>query len=195
MKIVQTPLSGVLVIEPELFKDDRGYFFESYHQKKYADAGIPPTFVQDNQSRSVRGILRGLHAQLKRPQGKLVRVLSGEIFDVILDIRRESPTYKKWFGVTLSGDNFRQCWIPPGFAHGFCVTSDSAEMAYKVTDFYDPTSELHLLWNDSDLKIDWPIKNPILSAKDRAGVRLKDIENQLPVFSKISDVNRFEKSS
>jgi dTDP-4-dehydrorhamnose 3,5-epimerase len=182
VKILKTELPGVLLIEPDVYQDGRGHFFESYNQKKYSEAGIPDTFVQDNQSKSARGILRGLHAQLARPQGKLVRILSGDVFDVVVDIRRGSPAYKRWIGVRLSAENFRQCWIPPGFAHGFCVLSDSAEMEYKVTDFYDPASELHLLWNDPDLGIDWPVKNPILSPKDQAGLRLRELESRLPLY-------------
>jgi dTDP-4-dehydrorhamnose 3,5-epimerase len=180
MKVVPTPLSGVLVVEPDVYRDARGFFLENYHQKKYAAAGLPERFVQDNHSKSSRGILRGLHAQLSKPQGKLVRVIAGEIFDVVVDIRKGSPTYKGWFGVTLSAENFKQCYVPPGFAHGFCVTSDSAEVEYKVTDFYDPGDELHLIWNDPDLAISWPINDPILSPKDSAGLRLKDLENRLP---------------
>ena len=182
MKFIKTTLEGVIVIEPDVFRDERGFFFESYHQKKYQEGGLPERFVQDNHSSSRKNILRGLHAQLSRPQGKLVRVLSGEVFDVVVDIRRGSPTYKRWHGVTLSANNFRQMYVPPGYAHGFCVLSEQAEMEYKVTDFYEAADELHLLWNDPDLDIDWPITTPILSAKDRAGVRLKDIEAQLPTY-------------
>src|SRR5687767_3210717 len=141
MKITPTSLPGVLIIDPDVYRDERGFFLESYHLQKYTDAGIPTRFVQDNHSRSQKGILRGLHAQLTHPQGKLVRVVFGEVYDVIVDIRKGSPTYKKWFGVNLSADNFRQCWVPPGFTHGFCVTSDIAEMEYKVTDFYNPSDE------------------------------------------------------
>ncbi len=178
-----TTLPGVLVVEPDLFKDGRGFFFESYNQKKYAEAGIPERFVQDNHSKSKKGTLRGLHAQLLRPQGKLIRALAGEIYDVVVDIRTGSPTFKRWCGVTLSADNFRQCYVPPGYAHGFCVMSETAEIEYKVTDFYDPSDELHLLWNDPDLNIQWPVNDPILSPKDSSGVRLKDITHRLPVYT------------
>ena len=145
--------------------------------------GLPEKFVQDNHSRSQRGILRGLHAQFSKPQGKLIRALSGEIFDVVVDIRKGSPTFKQHYSVTLSGENFRQCYVPPGFAHGFCVISETAEVEYKVTDFYDPGDELHLLWNDPDLAIPWPIKDPTLSPKDRDGVRLQDIDARLPFYT------------
>lgn len=175
MTVKPTSLPGVLLIEPDVHRDERGFFLESFHQQRYEDAGIPGPFVQDNHSRSKRGILRGLHAQLTQPQGKLIRVVSGEIFDVVVDIRKNSPTFKKWFGVSLSGNNFRQCYVPPGFAHGFCVLSEEADVEYKVTDFYNAQDELHILWNDPDLAIDWPIKDPILSPKDRDGVRLKDL--------------------
>jgi dTDP-4-dehydrorhamnose 3,5-epimerase len=183
MKIISTTLPGVMLIEPDVYRDERGFFLESYRLDKYQSNGIRETFVQDNHSRSVKGVLRGLHAQLGRPQGKLIRALAGEIFDVVVDVRRGSPTYKRWFSTVLSATNFRQCYVPPGFAHGFCVVSDFAEVEYKVTAFYDPSDELHLLWNDPDLKIDWPIANPQLSAKDLAGVRLNEIEQRLPVYT------------
>lgn len=183
MKFVTTPLPGVLVIEPQVFRDDRGFFLESYQQKKFSDGGLPAVFVQDNHTRSKKGILRGLHAQLSKPQGKLVRALSGEIWDVAVDIRKGSPTYKKWFGVTLSGDNFKQIYVPPGYAHGFCVMSDTADVQYKVTDFYDPADELHLIWNDPDIAIPWPIKDPQISPKDKAGIRLKELESRLPLYA------------
>jgi len=183
MKVVKTPLEGVVVIEPDIFRDERGFLFESYHQKKYHEAGLPERFVQDNHSRSQKGILRGLHAQLSRPQGKMVRVLRGEVFDVVVDIRPGSPTYKRWYSVTLSEDNFRQLYVPPGFAHGFCALSDLVEMEYKVTDFYDSSDELHLLWNDPDLAIRWPIREPILSSKDKNGVRLREIEARLQDYN------------
>lgn len=182
MKFTPTPLPGLIVIEPDVFRDQRGFFFESYHFEKYSKGGIGETFVQDNHSRSTRGTLRGLHAQLSHPQGKLVRVLQGEIFDVAVDIRKGSPTFRRWFGVRLSADNFLQCYIPDGYAHGFCVLSDIAEIEYKCTDFYDPAGEIHLLWNDPALGIQWPIQNPILSPKDRDGVRLADIEHRLPTY-------------
>jgi dTDP-4-dehydrorhamnose 3,5-epimerase len=182
MKVSTTSLPGVLIIEPDVHQDDRGFFFENYNQKLYADRGLPERFVQDNQSRSKLGTLRGLHAQLSRPQGKLVRIVQGKVFDVAVDIRRGSPTYKQWVGVILSAENFLQCYIPPGFAHGFCVLSETAEMEYKVTDYYDPSGELHLLWNDPDLAIQWPLKDPILSPKDQSAVRLQAVERLLPVY-------------
>lgn len=179
MKFIATPLPGVILIELDAFPDPRGYFLETYHQKKYAEGGIPGPFVQDNFSRSSKGILRGLHAQLTHPQGKLVRVVSGEIWDVAVDIRPNSPTYKKWYGVHLSAQQPRQLYVPVGYAHGFCVLSDIAEMEYKCTDLYDPSNELHLLWNDPDLGIRWPLQSPILSIKDRDGVALRAIESKL----------------
>ncbi len=182
MKFLPTTLPGVIVIEPDLYPDARGFFLESYHARKYQEGGIAATFVQDNHSRSARGILRGLHAQLRHAQGKLVRVLQGEVFDVAVDIRRGSPTFLRWFGVTLSADNFRQCYIPPGFAHGFCVVSEYAEFEYKCTDYYDPTSELRIIWNDPDIGIAWPVPEPLLSDKDRAGRRIADILELLPQF-------------
>jgi dTDP-4-dehydrorhamnose 3,5-epimerase len=182
-KITTTPLPGVLVIEPDVYKDPRGFFFESYNLSKYKAAGLPDSFVQDNHSKSRRGTLRGLHAQLTHPQGKLIRALVGEIYDVVVDIRKGSPTFKRWYGVTLSAENFRQCYVPPGYAHGFCVISDEAEIEYKVTDYWDPGDELQLLWNDPEIGIDWPIKDPLLSAKDEKGVRLQDIAHRLPVYT------------
>jgi dTDP-4-dehydrorhamnose 3,5-epimerase len=180
VKVVEGPLSGVLIIEPKVFHDARGFFLESYHQQKYRDAGINLPFVQDNHSHSTRHTLRGLHAQLKHPQGKLVRVILGAVLDVIVDIRPESATFKRWMSVELSAENFKQCYVPPGFAHGFYTLSETAEMEYKCTDFYHPEDELHLLWNDPDIGIQWPGTTPFLSAKDEAGVRLRDIEAFLP---------------
>jgi dTDP-4-dehydrorhamnose 3,5-epimerase len=179
MKFSPTRLPGVLLIEIDVFRDPRGYFIESYHRKKYADAGIHGPFVQDNVSQSSKGTLRGLHAQLTHPQAKLVHVISGEIWDVAVDIRPESPTYKKWYGTTLSAEKPTQLFVPAGFAHGFCVLSDIAYVSYKCTDLYDPSNELHLIWNDPDIAIHWPLKTPVLSAKDAAGVRLRDIEKKL----------------
>jgi dTDP-4-dehydrorhamnose 3,5-epimerase len=167
MKLIPTSLPGVLIIEPRVFRDERGFFLETYHAQRYREAGLDVTFVQDNHSRSTRGTLRGLHWQAERPQGKLVRALVGEIYDVAVDIRPHSPTFGQWVGFTLSADNFRQGWIPPGFAHGFCVTSDVAEVEYKCTDFYDPPSERGLIWNDPEVGIVWPIQDPILSERDR----------------------------
>jgi dTDP-4-dehydrorhamnose 3,5-epimerase len=181
MKVIQTPLPGVLVIEPQVFKDDRGFFLQSYHEKQFWDAGIPETFVQDNHSFSQRGTLRGLHYQLKHPQGKLVRVVSGEIFDVAVDIRQGSPTFGKWVGDVLSAENKKQLYVPQGFAHGFCVLSETADFLYKCTDFYTPGDEYCIRWDDSDININWPIRDPILSAKDGAAPSLKDAKAHLPL--------------
>ncbi len=182
MKVLRTELPGVLLIEPDVYRDDRGFFLESYHARKYAEAGIAVTFVQDNHSRSARGTLRGLHAQRRRPQGKLVRVLRGEIFDVVVDIRRGSPTFGRWVGVTLSAENFLQCYIPPNFAHGFCALSEWVEFEYKCTDFYDPADEIRLLWNDPDIGIAWPVGTPVLSDKDRAAQPLAAVMDSLPEY-------------
>jgi dTDP-4-dehydrorhamnose 3,5-epimerase len=182
MKFLTTPLPGVIVIEPDVFHDPRGFFFETYHAHKYREGGIAPSFVQDNHSRSTRGTLRGMHAQRLRPQGKLVRVLLGEVFDVAVDIRRGSPTFLKWFGVTLSAENFRQCYVPPGFAHGFVVTSEVAEFEYKCTDFYDPTAELRIHWNDPAIGIAWPVQEPVLSDKDLTARPIAELMEQLPVY-------------
>lgn len=174
MKISETELPGVLLLEPKRFGDDRGFFMELFHEKRYAEAGIPGPFVQDNFSRSARGILRGLHFQQPQAQGKLVQVFAGAVYDVAVDIRRGSPTFGRWVGVELSADNRRQLWVPPGFAHGFCVLSESADFHYKCTDFYSPTSEHGIAWNDPDLGIPWPVKSPLLSPKDSVAPRLKD---------------------
>ena len=173
MKFIQTGLPGVLLIEPDVFRDARGFFLETFHARKYREGGIPYEFVQDNQSRSQRGTLRGLHAQLRRPQGKLVRAVKGEIFDVAVDIRKGSPTFGKWVGATLSEENFRQIFVPPGFAHGFCVLSEIAEVEYKCTDYYDKADEIGVLWSSAG--IDWPVKDPLLSAKDAALPRLDQL--------------------
>ncbi len=167
MKVSDTSLPGVLLIEPRVFSDPRGTFWETYQAKRYADAGIPAIFVQDNCSRSVRGTLRGLHYQLRHPQAKLVWVTRGEVFDVVVDIRRGSPTFGRWFSTTLSGDQPRQMYIPPGFAHGFCVLSEFADFAYQCTDYYVPDDERGIIWNDPDIGIRWPIAEPLLSDKDR----------------------------
>jgi dTDP-4-dehydrorhamnose 3,5-epimerase len=182
MNFIKTKLSGVIIIEPDVHRDPRGFFLETYHQKKYVEAGIPGPFVQDNHSKSTKGILRGLHAQRSRPQGKLVRVLQGKVFDVAVDIRRSSPTFALWVGVALSSDDFKQIFVPPGYAHGFVVLSDTAEVEYKCTDLYDPADEIRLLWNDPQIKIDWPIKDPILSDKDRNAQTLQSLSDHLPVY-------------
>jgi dTDP-4-dehydrorhamnose 3,5-epimerase len=176
VKFNPTPLPGVLLIEPDVFSDPRGYFLESYHQKKYAESGISGPFVQSNLSKSSQGTLRGLHAQLARPQAKLIHIVSGEIWDVAVDARPDSPTYKKWYGTILSSEKPRQMYVPVGFVHGFCVLSDSAIVEYQCTDLYDPSSELHLLWNDPEIGIEWPVKDPVLSAKDRTGMTLRQAE-------------------
>jgi dTDP-4-dehydrorhamnose 3,5-epimerase len=179
MRFLPTALPEVILIEPDVYRDQRGFFLETYHAHKYREGGIAVTFVQDNHSRSVCGTLRGMHAQRRRPQGKLIRVIEGQIFDVAVDIRRGSPTFGRWVGTVLSAENFRQCYIPPGFAHGFCVTSELAQVEYKCTELYDPTDELGFVWNDPDVGIAWPIADPLLSAKDRAAPRLRDIIEQL----------------
>jgi dTDP-4-dehydrorhamnose 3,5-epimerase len=175
MKFLPTALEGVILVEPRVFPDDRGFFLETYHQEKYAAGGIPHLFVQDNHSYSIRGALRGLHAQLRHPQGKLVRAVQGEIFDVAVDIRPDSPTLGKWVGERLSGENFRQLWVPPGFAHGFCVLSESAHVQYKCTDFYRQDDEIGIVWNDPAIGIDWPVAEPLLSPKDRDAPGLEAI--------------------
>jgi dTDP-4-dehydrorhamnose 3,5-epimerase len=177
-QVTATPLPGVLVLEPKVFGDDRGFFFESFNARDFAQAtGLQKTFVQDNHSKSAKGVLRGLHYQVQHPQGKLVRVTQGAVFDVAVDIRPESPTYGQWFGLELSADNKKQLWIPEGLAHGFLVTSDSAEFLYKTTDYWYPEHERSLLWCDPDLGIDWPLhfldSPPLLAAKDANAPRWK----------------------
>ena len=171
MKFTPTPLSGVLLIEPHVFQDNRGFFLESYQKKQFSEAGIPFDFVQDNHSKSCQGVLRGLHYQIKQPQGKLTRVVVGEIYDVAVDIRRSSPTFGKWFGTHLSAENKQMLWVPPGFAHGFYVISPEAELLYKATDYYAPQWDRTIVWNDPEINIQWPIQgeSPILSSKDEAG--------------------------
>ncbi len=178
MNIVRTDIPDVLIIEPKVFGDTRGFFFESYNQRRFQElTGLALNFVQDNHSRSARGVLRGLHYQLQQPQGKLVRVIAGEVFDVCVDLRRSSPTFGKSVCVMLSAENHRQLWIPPGFAHGFLVTSESADFVYKTTDYYAPEHERSVLWNDASLAIPWPLHSePLLSAKDKAGVPLAQAE-------------------
>ena len=178
MRVVQTAIAGVLVIEPKVFGDERGFFFESFNEREFAQAtGIGAKFVQDNHSRSVKNTLRGLHYQIKQPQGKLVRVVAGEAYDVVVDLRRGSPTFGKWEGHRLSGENKRMIWIPAGLAHGFAVLSDYADFLYKTTDYWAPQHERTLLWNDPVLGIDWPLAGePILAAKDRTGKPLAEAE-------------------
>ncbi len=179
MKVIETELPGVLIVEPRVFRDPRGFFLETFHARRYEEAGIHGTFVQDNHSRSSRGTLRGLHTQVRRPQGKLVRAVSGEMFDVAVDIRPDSPTFGRWVGVWLSGENFRQVWVPPGFAHGFCVTSETVDVEYKCTDFYDPQDEMSVAWNDPDIGVEWPVAAPLVSQKDGAAPRLREVVQRL----------------
>lgn len=169
IKITKTPIEGLLIVEPQVFGDDRGYFMETYNQRDFEALGLSMSFVQDNQSRSKRGVLRGLHFQKKNPQGKLVRVLSGEVFDVAVDIRKVSPTFGQWFGIVLSGENKKQFYVPEGFAHGFLVLSETADFAYKCTTYYDPADEDGILWNDPGIGVEWPDMDmePALSKKDR----------------------------
>lgn len=179
MRFTPTALPEVVLVEPRVFGDARGFFMETWEQAKFAAAGIDAHFVQDNHSASSRWVLRGLHFQLRRPQGKLVRVLQGEVFDVAVDVRRSSPTFGRWVGETLSADNKRMLWIPAGFAHGFLVLSEQAEFAYKCTDFYDPASERSLLWNDPQVGIDWPLPEgiqPALAARDANGASLAALD-------------------
>jgi len=179
MQFTNTELPDVVLIQPKIFEDQRGFFLESYQKERFAAAGIHADFVQDNHSASTNGVLRGLHYQIRQTQGKLVRVVVGEIFDVAVDLRRHSPTFGHWVGVTLSSEKKNQLWVPPGFAHGFYVTSEKAEILYKATDYYAPQWERSLLWNDPMLGIHWPIikgEIPILSEKDRQGVLLSDAE-------------------
>jgi dTDP-4-dehydrorhamnose 3,5-epimerase len=178
MKVIETSIPDVLIIEPKVFGDERGFFYESFNAAAFAAAtGLKRQFVQDNHSKSQRGVLRGLHYQIQQPQGKLVRVVAGEVFDVAVDLRKSSPSFGRWFGTHLSAQNQRQLWIPEGFAHGFVVLSESAEFLYKTTDYYAPEYERSLLWNDPELGIEWPFDEPPqLSAKDQAGKRLSDAE-------------------
>jgi dTDP-4-dehydrorhamnose 3,5-epimerase len=180
LRFLPTELPDVILVEPDVHRDDRGFFLESYHAEKYRTGGIPGPFLQDNHSRSVRGTLRGLHAQLRRPQGKLVRAVEGEMLDVAVDIRRGSSTFGRWVAVRLSGENFHQLYVPPGFAHGFCVLSPVVHVEYKCTDFYDRTDEIAISWDDPEIGIDWPIRDPTLSPKDKAARRLRELMEQLP---------------
>lgn len=178
MKVTPTAIPEVLIIEPQVFGDDRGFFFESFNARRFEQlTGVAANFVQDNHSKSARNVLRGLHYQIRQPQGKLVRVAAGSIYDVVVDMRRSSPFFGRWVGVELSAENRRQLWVPPGFAHGFVVTSDTAECLYKTTDYWAPEYERSLLWNDPALAIDWPLSGePMLSGKDSQGVLLADAE-------------------
>lgn len=179
MQIVATAIPDLLVIEPKVFGDDRGFFYESFNQRRFTElTGITDTFVQDNHSKSARNVLRGLHYQIRQAQGKLVRVVAGEVLDIAVDIRRSSPTFGKWVGMRLSAENKKMFWIPKGFAHGFVVLSESAEFLYKTTDYWAPEHERSIIWNDPDLNIDWQLGSatPLLSAKDQAGKRLREAE-------------------
>jgi dTDP-4-dehydrorhamnose 3,5-epimerase len=176
MIVTKTKLDGCVIIEPKVFGDERGFFLETFQAERYASlAGISSPFVQDNHSRSSKGILRGLHFQKTKPQGKLVRVVRGEVYDVAVDIREGSATFGEWEGVILSEDNKKQFWVPPGFAHGFVVLSDDADFEYKCTDYYDPSDEGSILWSDPDLDIPWPTVNPVLSSKDESAKRLVNL--------------------
>jgi dTDP-4-dehydrorhamnose 3,5-epimerase len=182
VNVVRSRIPEVLIIEPAVHVDGRGFFLETYHAERYREHGIVEPFVQDNQSRSMAGTLRGLHFQVRRPQGKLVRVIEGAIFDVAADVRRGSPTFGQWIGVTLTAENFKQCYIPPGFAHGFCVLSPVAQVEYKCTAVYDPGGESGVIWNDSTLGIAWPIDQPTLSARDQQLPPLTDILETLAPY-------------
>lgn len=178
MEILTTAIPDLLIFEPKVFGDDRGFFYESFNARRFKElTGLDPVFVQDNHSKSAKNVLRGLHYQIQQAQGKLVRVVAGEVFDVAVDIRRSSPTFGLWVGVTLSAENKRQFWIPEGFAHGFIVTSESAEFLYKTTDYWAPEYERSILWNDPAIGIEWPIDaEPILSGKDQVGSKMADAE-------------------
>ncbi len=183
MEILKTSLAGVLIIQQDIFKDKRGFFMETYHRKKYTEEGLDQSFVQDNLSYSIKGTLRGLHYQYPNMQSKLVQAVKGKIYDVVVDIRQGSPTFGQWTGVHLSDENKRQFFVPEGFAHGFCVLSDTAFVVYKCSDFYAPESEKGLLWSDPDIGIDWPVKEPLLSPKDIQYPCLKDIPSEcLPEY-------------
>jgi len=177
MKFSPTAIPDVVLIEPRVFGDDRGFFMETWHHDRFSEAGLPMQFVQDNHSKSTQGILRGLHYQTHHTQGKLVRVTAGEVFDIAVDMRRSSPTFGRWVGEFLSADNRKMLWVPPGFAHGFYVTSEAAEFLYKCTDVYDPSAEVSLRWDDENLAIQWPLaggRAPLLSAKDADALAFKD---------------------
>jgi dTDP-4-dehydrorhamnose 3,5-epimerase len=184
VNVIETELSGVLIVEPDVFRDPRGFFLETWAVNKYRDAGIDVAFVQDNHSRSVRGTLRGLHAQVPRAQAKLLRAVVGEVFDVAVDIRRGSPTFGKWVGVMLSAENHRQIFIPGGFAHGFCVMSDVAEVEYKCSELYWPEDEITVAWNEPTVGVKWPVAEPLLSKRDLSGLTLAQLEGRLPVFGR-----------
>ena len=183
MRVVKSTIPDVLIVEPDVHTDGRGFFLETFHAGRYREHGIAGPFVQDNHSRSLGGTLRGLHLQIRHPQGKLIRVIEGEVFDVAVDVRRGSPTFGRWVGVALTADSFKQIYIPPGFAHGFAVVSAIAQVEYKTTDVYDPASEIGIAWNDPALAISWPAANPILSARDQRHPTLAGVMDKLPVYS------------
>ena len=187
MRFIATKLAGVIVIEPDVHRDARGFFLETYHAEKYRAGGLPSPFVQDNQSCSARNTLRGLHMQLRKPQGKLVRVVDGEIWDVAADVRPGSPTFAQWIGVSLSAENFTQLYIPEGCAHGFCVISETAQVEYKCTTLYDPADETGIAYDDPTLAISWPIEDPILSNRDRENTRLSDLIPRLAAAVGLKD--------
>jgi len=182
VKVRETSLPGVLILEPQVFKDERGFFLETFSAKRLAGSGIPENFAQDNHSRSTRNVVRGLHYQLKHPQGKLIHAARGRIFDVAVDIRRGSPTFAKWFGVELNDENLFSLWIPGGFANGFCVLSDFADVIYKCTVPYEADDDRGVAWNDPSIGIDWPVENPVLSAKDSAYHTLSPDRNDIPTI-------------
>jgi dTDP-4-dehydrorhamnose 3,5-epimerase len=182
VKILETSLPGVLVIEPRVFRDDRGFFLESFNADRFAQHGLPTVFRQDNHSHSMKGVLRGMHYQLRRPQGKLVGVIRGRVFDVAVDIRRGSPTFGKWYGTVLTEENPRYLWIPPGFAHGFCTLSDVADFVYKCTEVYVGEDDRGVLWSDPSIGIEWPIASPVLSEKDQRMPTLSAMRTDLPEY-------------
>lgn len=182
MKVTSAPLTGLKIIEPDVFRDSRGFFLETYHRRRFSEAGFDAVFVQDNYVRSGCNTIRGLHLQVCAPQAKLVRVAVGAIFDVAVDVRLGSPSFGRWFGVTLSSDNFTQLFIPPGFAHGFAVVSDYAEIEYKCSAFYDPDDEISIRWDDPAIGIEWPVTAPILSARDAAASPLAELHERLPRY-------------
>jgi dTDP-4-dehydrorhamnose 3,5-epimerase len=180
LRFTPTELPEVILVEPDVHRDERGFFLETYHAEKYRAGGVAGTFLQDNHSRSAQGTLRGLHAQLRRPQGKLVRAVEGEMLDVAVDIRKSSRTFGRWVAVRLSGETFHQLYVPPGFAHGFCVLSPVVHVEYKCTDFYDREDEIAVAWDDPEIGIEWPLLEPTLSARDKKAARLKDLMAVLP---------------
>jgi dTDP-4-dehydrorhamnose 3,5-epimerase len=183
MRVTPADVPDVLIVEPDVYCDARGFFLETYHAARYSAHGMEVAFVQDNHSRSARGTLRGLHLQVRRPQAKLVRVISGAVYDVAVDVRRGSPTFGRWVAVTLSAENFLQCYIPAGFAHGFCVLSDVADVEYKCTDVYEPGAEIGIAWNDPSLAIPWPVEQPLLSDRDRGHPPLAAQTERLPIYA------------